>query len=647
MCGIGGLLALKPLPDLAAKLARLSELQRHRGPDDAGFLTWSEGRRADLGRDPNQLAPGRLALVHRRLSIFDLSPLGWQPMLDASGQRAVVFNGEIYNYRELKAELEAEGHRFKSTSDTEVLLAILARDGLAGLSRLVGMYAFAYADFERRRLTLVRDPLGIKPLHYARSQGFFAFASEIKPLLDIGAARRTVDRGALFRFLRHAVTNHGAQTVFADVKELPPGHALEIDFDTPLDGRITPFWQPRPARDVRRISPADAAAELAAILMRTVELHMRADVPCAAALSGGVDSSGIVAMMRRQLGVGTPIDVFSYVADDERLSERRWIDITAKATGARVHEVRLEPEHLAHEIDGLIRQQEQPFTTTSMWAQAHVYRAAHAAGFKIVIDGQGADETLAGYAVFRAARIEGLLRRGGLGEARALLRQIPAGRNTALMLAAGGLLPRRARDLMRRAIGKPIIPGWLDGAWFGEAAVEHLPERGEAHSPLAAALRDAVTGSSLPMLLRYADRNAMMHSVENRVPYLTTELVEFAFSLPDEILISADGTLKRVLRDALRGLVPDPILDRRDKIGFETPEAIWFRTHQSLKDLARETAAMPLPPCFTPEARHGLEALGNGTTPFTPQLWRTLNVIRWAKEFGVSFDEASERDRAA
>jgi asparagine synthase (glutamine-hydrolysing) len=647
MCGIAGLLALRDIPSLAGKLGRLSETLAHRGPDDRGFLSWTEGRAAEAGKQPEGLGAGRIGLVHRRLSIFDLSPLGWQPMGEPGGRQWIVFNGEIYNHLELRADLEAAGERFRSGSDTEVLLRLLARDGAGCLGRLTGMYAFAFVDLDRRLMLLARDPFGIKPLHYAVSPGNFAFASEIEPLLAVGAAGRTVDRDALFRFLRHGVTNYEGSTVFADIRELPPGSTLEVSFDTPSQVRIEPFWRPSTRPAVAGLSAHEAAGQLRELLIRNVELHMRADVPCAAALSGGVDSSAITSLMRRHIGTSGPLDVFTYVADSQRLSERQWAGIVADATGARVHEVHLAPERLAGEIDDLIATQEQPFSTASIWAQAHVYRTAHAAGFKIVLDGQGADEVFAGYAVFRAARLEGLMRRGHLREAFALLESMSPGRGMALAQAAGGLLPQAARDLARHAVGKPVVPGWLDAGWFGRSAVEHSPARGSAHSPLSAALRDAVTGSTLPMLLRFADRNAMAASVENRVPFLTTELADFAFGLPDELLIGSDGTLKKILRDALRGIVPDAILDRRDKIGFETPQGEWFSRHDSVRQLARETSRMPLPPCFTPLIRDELSALGDGRIPFAAHHWRAINVIRWARLFEAGFGDAQRQGAAA
>jgi asparagine synthase (glutamine-hydrolysing) len=638
MCGIAGLLALHPIPELPRKLVQLSQSLAHRGPDDEGFLTWDEGRGPTLVREHRYLAPGRLALVHRRLSIVDLSPSGWQPMADSIGRSFIVFNGEIYNYRELRAELESQGVAFRSTSDTEVLLAILARDGTRGLGRLVGMYAFAYIDFGQRRLLLARDPLGIKPLHYCVRDGQLAFASEIKPLLSIGAARPYVNRAAVFRYLRHAVTNHGGQTVFADIRELEPGCHAEVTLDEPTQLTIRRHWEPPTIERPRRLTAGDAARELRALVERSIELHLRADVPCAAALSGGVDSSGIVSLMRRHLGGKAPLDVFSYVADEDRLSEQRWAKLVAEATGARLHEVRLDPNRLAEEVDELIATQEQPFTTTSMWAQAHVYRAAREAGFKIVLDGQGADEIFAGYGVFRAARLEGLVRRGRIGKAASMLSALPAARAAAVLQTAGNLLPEPARRFARRAIGKPIVPPWLDSAWFGPAAVEHRPQSWKSYSPLSTTLRNAVTGSSLPMLLRYADRNAMAASVENRVPYLTTAIVEFAQQLPDELLIASDGTLKAVLREALRGIVPDAILNRRDKIGFETPESKWFAEHASVRALASETAILPLPPCFRSRLRDELAALGAGNRTFSPHHWRAINVIRWSRRFDIDWE---------
>jgi len=637
MCGIAGIIGTKPISQLADKLTTLSRTLAHRGPDDEGFLTWAEGRGLERGRDAERIGGGQLALVHRRLSIFDLSPSGWQPMLDARARIAIVFNGEIYNHPELRAELEREGERFTSQSDTEVLIAVLKRHWIKGLDRLIGMYAFACLDLDRRAVLIARDPFGIKPLHYTMREGQLAFASEIRPLLEIGAARPVVDRRALFRFLRHAVTNDQGETLFADVAELEPGHLIEVDLQAPMNAPPARFWRPASPRRPRSVSPADAAAELRCLLERSVELHMRADVPVAAALSGGIDSSGIVGLMRQRLGPGPPIAAFTYVADDAQLSELGWAETAATEAGARINEVHLRPDELIDELDTLIGSQEQPFTTTSMWAQSHVCRAVHAAGFKIMLEGQGGDECFAGYPVFRAARLEGLLRHGRLAESLAFLKQLPDGRGFALLQGLAPMLPKTAQGPLRRLVGRNLIPGWLDAGYFAASAAERTRLRPEAHSPLAATLALAVSGDSLPMLLRYGDRNAMAVSVENRVPFLTTDLANFALSLPDAILISPDGTLKHVLREALRGAVPDAVLDRRDKIGFRTPEAQWFGRSSAVRRIAASTAQLPLPPCFHPKVRDAMKAVGEGRAPFAAHVWRAMIVTRWADRFQIDF----------
>lgn len=638
MCGIAGIIANRALSDPATTLRLLSDAQQHRGPDDHGFLLWDRSNAPKLGRDPEKLGAGMIGLVHRRLSIVDLSPSGWQPMTDASGRYALVFNGEIYNYPSLRAELQAQGCEFHSTSDSEVLFKLLIREGASCLNRLTGMFAFAFLDCQTHRLLLARDQFGIKPLHYCSKAGQFSFASEIRPLLAIGAASRQVDRKALFRYLRHAVTNEAGATLFRDIRELPPAHYLELSLDR-LD-EIVPqrYWQP--ARKQRRsLTAAAAADELRALFIESVRLHMTADVPVAATLSGGIDSSSIVCAMRMLQPQASALPLFSYFAGAGEIDEGRWIAQVAQHAGGDVHRVTLNPADLALELDGLIQSQEQPFGTSSMWAQAHVFKAVHDAGYKVVLDGQGADELFAGYPVFRAAKLEALLRRGRWGEALALLAAQPEGRRNLMLMALAPLVPTAFQAPLRRMIGRSLMPDWLVSDWFGPISARPAAKWPGA-TPLQGQLLDATLGSSLPMLLRYADRNAMRVSVENRVPFLTTALADFATSLPDELLIAADGTTKAVLRQAMRGLVPDTILQRRDKIGFVTPEANWFGKDTALANYIRESLTAPLPPCFTPVVRDRLLALANGSISHDPALWRCLNLLRWATLFEVDFESA-------
>jgi asparagine synthase (glutamine-hydrolysing) len=631
MCGIAGLVSAVPIPGIGDRLARLGAGLAHRGPDDAGFMTWRDEAPLAPGRATRDLPPGRVGLVHRRLSIIDLAPTGWQPMCDADGRRALVFNGEIYDYRELRADPALAGHAWRGGSDTEVLAALLARQGLSALQRLTGMFAFAWLDLPARRLVLARDPFGIKPLHYAWRDGVFAFASELTPLLEIGAARRVVDRRALYRYLRHAVTNAGGETLFADIREVPPGHALEVPLDDPGAFRLLPFWTP-PVEGTWRGGAGEAAEALRALFLRSVDLHMRADVPVVATLSGGIDSSGIVAAMRHLSGARDR-PVFTFSAPGAATDERPWAEIMAGKADADLRVVDPPGEELAGELDALIAIQEQPFQTTSIWAQARVFRAVRDAGFKVVLDGQGADELFAGYPVFRAARLRALLRRGRVGAALGLLRASGPGGATLLLQALGQGVPPALRAAARRAVGRPFLPDWLDARYFAGHAVP--PEIEIDAPPLRRDLVEALSLTSLPMLLRYADRNAMAVSLENRTPYLTADLARFALALPDALLIADDGTTKSLLRQALRGLVPDTILDRRDKIGFATPQAEWFARSPALRALVADSVAGAPPPCLAPPAIARLGAIAAGSAAMTAADWRCMNVVRWARMMRV------------
>ena len=286
MCGIAGIVAPRPIHEQPSLLKGLSCGLRHRGPDDCGFLTWAGGP-FSLSRDASTVEVGTVALVHRRLSIVDLSERGWQPMIDATGRYAIVLNGEIYNYPEIRKELEERGVRFRSGTDTEVLLNLLIRTGMDGLRRTTGMFAFAFLDTHRRRLWLARDPFGIKPLFFATRHGAVAFSSELRPLLDLDmASSRAIEPRALFDYLRHAVTDHGELTPVAGIRQLLPAHTIEIDADSGVASPARLYWAPS-AKTRKSITVGAATDELRELFDRSIRLHLRADVAVAATLSGG------------------------------------------------------------------------------------------------------------------------------------------------------------------------------------------------------------------------------------------------------------------------------------------------------------------------------------------------------------------------
>ena len=635
MCGIFGVVeaaGYRVDPTAARDALRLLH---HRGPDDAGVLGWSGDGEFVLHTEASAVAPARCLLVHRRLSILDLSRAGWQPMVSGDGRHAIVFNGEIYNYRELRVELEGLGRRFRSECDTEVLLQGFAEWGPGVLDRLVGMFAFAVLDRIERRIFVARDCFGIKPLYFASSGGRFAFASEIKALLPLPWVGRGVHPPRLFRYLRDGVTDDGGETLFANVRQLPSAHYLWVDVDGGTVSDPVRYWSIDLER--RTEMPLKEAAEvLRELFLDSVRLHLRSDVPVGAALSGGIDSSAIVSAVRT-LYPQQEIHAFSFIAEDPAVCEERWVDVVRDRTGAAVHKVRLTPAELVSDLDRLIALQDEPFATTSMYAQYRVFQLAAEHGVTVMLDGQGADEMLAGYWPFITARVGSLVHAGELRRALALaangarLSHVPG--RALLTTSAGMLLPARARSVLKGAL-RPngSAPAWLNAEWFrtrGAFGTEAAAER--SGDMLRRQLLGAVE-TGLPALLRFEDRNSMAHSIESRVPFLNRAVAEFIFSLPEEYLIGPDGGGKRVFRRAMRGIVPDAILDRRDKIGFATPERAWLTEIAPWVDgVLRSDAARAIPAFDAERARIQWEAVLRGERPFSSSVWRSLNLIRWTE----------------
>lgn len=640
MCGIAGIVSPQN-PDLLRKWLTVPlQSLRHRGPDDHGWLAVTPTSLC-TGREGTLLpADVQAVLMHRRLSILDLSPAGWQPMATLDDRWAIVFNGEIYNYLELREQLSRQGCVFRSQSDTEVLLQALVHWGPAALGRFVGMFALGLLDIHKRTLLLARDFFGIKPLYYAHRGATFAFASEIKPLLHLPFVGRSVHPQRLYEYLCLSRTDHDDGTLLDDIHQLPAAHYLCLSLDHPDQFETIRWWQ-LDLREKLDLSFEEAAGRLRELFLKSVRLHLRSDVPVGAALSGGIDSSAIVNAMRA-IEPKADLHAFSYIADDPALCEERWIDQAAQQAGAIVHKVRPLPGELVDDLDELVATQEEPFGSTSIYAQYRVFRAAQSAGIKVMLDGQGADEMLAGYRPYLSARVASLLARGNLLEVVRLLwraRSLPeTGSLWRLLLHAGRMLvPSRCLGLAERLMGRWLMPSWLNRSWFLERGVQVMPLRAwDSNDFLREQLRRTLTTTSLPMLLRYEDRNSMASSIESRVPFLTPELASFVLRLPEEYLIGRDGTSKNVFRRAMRGLVPDAILDRRDKIGFATPEQRWLTTLRPWveKTLASERA-QAVTALNLPVVRAQWQAVLAGKRGFDSRVWRWVNLIRWVERFDI------------
>lgn len=641
MCGIAGIV-LTPSDRVKAEWLRtLFGHLEHRGPDDSGWLASWRGKVTHGSAIPHDLdLVADAVLLHKRLSILDLTMSGHQPMVTADGRYGIIFNGEIYNYLELRNELETLGRRFRSRSDTEVLLAAFAQWGVQGLPRLVGMFAFALLDLKTRRLWLARDFFGIKPLYYAYWQNGFAFASEIQALLELPGVTREMNAQRLCDYLRSGMTDHGGETLFAKIKQLPAAHYMAVSLDEPREARPVRYWE----IDVTQRTEwsfEDAAARLRELFLESVRLHLRSDVPVGAALSGGIDSSSVV-MAMRHLDRHVDIHTFSYIAEDPTISEERWVDLMTDAARTRAYKVKPSEQELTADLDRLIGVQGEPFISTSMYAQFRVFQRAREAGIKVMLDGQGADELLSGYPNYRLARICSLLRQGGWREAVALAKASNSREAASRLLcrALGRLSPATMQNVLRHIIRSDRMPAWMNASWFLDQGVSRkIPAHFGGKEMLRQELYESVTTTSLPQLLHYEDRNSMAFSIESRVPFLTPALAKFVFALPEGYLLAPNGNTKAIFRQAMRGIVPDAVLNRRDKLGFPTPERDWLLSLRGwVERVLLSPAAQSIGALDIHEVRRQWGEIVEGRRQYDSRVWRWVNLILWTEKFSATFE---------
>lgn len=572
MCGIAGLhhFTAPQRPVDAGVLAAMTRSLAHRGPDGEGL--WS--------------APG-IGLGHRRLSILDLSDAGRQPMTYADGRFVITYNGEIYNFRELREELRPRGHRFRSNSDTEVILAAYAEWGEQALDRLSGIFAFAIWDAARHELLLARDPIGVKPLFYSLHGGTLRFGSEIKAILSDPAVPRDVDDEAIDAFLTFSYTP-APLTGFAAVRQLLPGHCARVDGH---GIHIRRYWEHPYAPVPRNVDFETARREYAALLDRVTKAQMVSDVPVGAFLSGGLDSAAVVRSMKRAgLGEVHALAVgFEHAAFDERAAARR----TAAALGVSLEEQQI-PLFAADLLPSLAAHCEEPTADSSMIPVYLLCKAARRR-FTVAMSGDGADELLAGYETYRATaraatyrRIPGPLRRGLLAPLAALLpiseRKYGLHQVATRFVYGAELGPDRDHAAWRIALSDPLKRRLYAPAFAADAArfdplmryARHIRELPPTRDRLSGLL-SADTRFYLPndMLVK-VDRMSMANGLEVRVPMLDIELVRFCANLPSDFKLHRGRVRKHILRESLRGDVPDEILDR-PKSGFNVPLEAWMR----------------------------------------------------------------------
>ncbi len=597
MCGIVGAVGIGRPIDLAV-LQRMNDLQAHRGPDGEGFLLgWLSAGQFHHSFRPHTTQhdaaiPVTVGLGHRRLAILDLSDRGLQPMTVDQGHEWIVFNGEIYNHRELRAELETLGYRFTTRTDTEVLLQAYRHWGETCLARLDGMFAFAIWDGREGRLFCARDRLGIKPFYYATTAGTFLFASEIKALLAFPGLSPTPDDDAVLGFLVHANCDYGERTLLSSVKALPPAHMLTLHAAT---GSLATrgYWQPLP-RAPNGSGDREKLDGLRTLLIDTICRHLISDVQVGSCLSGGLDSSTVVSLVGKiwrerpeaARALGDTFHTFTACYEDRAFDERDYALAVAGAAGATPHLAFPAPEDFLETFARMAWHLDMPFGELTYYAQWRVMRAAKEAGVKVLLDGQGGDEVFGGYAKFRYAYLASLLRTGQL---RRLLREfgqtLLQGDRYVLDIRNGyRYLPRRLRRLLgvdgllrqavhtdwNRAVSGESTPATRWWRYASQAASDDSPATIMQRMQI-----DDLFVDTLPMLLRMEDRSSMAFSLEARVPLLDHHVVDYGLSLPDDLKIR-NGWSKFAVRRAMQGIVPDLVRMRKTKLGFSVPGQRWL-----------------------------------------------------------------------
>ena len=585
MCGLAGRIGLSDQDIDVAPLAGMMDVVQHRGPNAQGFaFFYLSDRQPQTGVDSQDLnarqwSHVRVAFGHRRLSIIDLSAAANQPMSYADGKYWLVFNGAIYNYIELRSELQAAGLSFRTNSDTEVILAAYQHWGDDCVTHFNGMFAISILDRPKRRVVCFRDRLGIKPFYYSIHDGVLSFGSEIKQLLETGMPRKANPR-RVFDYLIVGSTDHHEETCFDGIKQLLPSQRMVVDLGNgPAKIRTEEYWSPQRSDSVAKLSIEDAAAQIRDLLHDSVRIRMRCDVPLGSCLSGGLDSSTIVSLMSRirsQDNLDFEQHTFTYQPSEQKIDESRFADLITRQVNAERHIKKIDPESLVEELDNFLWHEEEPIGDLTHFARAQVMALAKECGVTVVLDGQGGDELFLGYPRYYVPTFLHYWQDEGLGKALREFRLATRNSNisaTRLVATAFlfGSVRVRTQFFRRRALG------WINRDFLARHSVREVAEAHHLSRDLWEMQRRDMLQIQLPHLLRHEDRDSMASSIEARTPLLDHRLVEFVMSLGPHAKIH-DGWTKYGLRTAMEGILPSEIQWRRDKLGFTVPSSLWMKT---------------------------------------------------------------------
>jgi len=648
MCGIAGIVSLDGVN--IPELHKMSAVLKHRGPDDEGFLLLDTQNKTQYLKGNDTIAqlsalphiqdttystqPTKAALLHRRLSILDLSPAGHQPMSYANGKLQLVFNGEIYNYKELRTELKSSGHTFTSDSDTEVILAAYQQWGKACVNKFAGMWAIALLDVEKQELFLSRDRFGIKPLYYASTQNKFAFASEIKALLTLNFVEPQANMTSVFEYVCFGATADPSANLFQQIKPLPPAHNLVLNLNT-LQADTSCYYNLE--KNIQAYTlPAENNLQktFEELLDHSISIHLRADVPVGSTLSGGLDSSTLVAMAARKMQ-GNTFKTFTAAYHEKDIDES---DYARKAIASQQnidgHFTYPNASTYWQDIDKLIWHQDLPINSTSMFAQWEVMKLAKQQNTKVLLDGQGADEILGGYYNFAGLYLIEKLKHGNipafLSEKKELKSKFAPNINNALGRAAYYYMPEFIQRNIRAK--KRLGMGFVAPSYQQQLNNIDVPARGGRTFKQQSLLS---TQFGLQDLLRYEDRNSMAFSIESRVPFLDHRLVEFSIALNNDWKIK-NGWTKYILRKTAEPLLDKEVVWRKYKMGFLTPQKLWKL--QSKKELDTFVNEVKMPSFLNKDYLLKLNNADINDSSHLSEFWKIVSFLKWAEIFNVRFN---------
>lgn len=617
MCGISIAINKKnnSVPELIIK--PMNDIINHRGPDDEGFY---------YGEN--------FAFGHRRLSILDLSSAGHQPF--NWKHLWITYNGEVYNYVELREELKQLGHHFKTTSDTEVIMAAYEQWGVDAFAKFNGMWSLAVFDSNKNEIVFCRDHFGIKPLFYTQTNSYFLAGSEIKQFTTVNEFEPILNNKSAVNFLAKGLLNFSEQTFFKDVYELPAGHYLQYNLKTHQTKKVK-WYDIKDAVQHTNLSEEETIKQFRTLFTNSVKVRMRSDVTVGSCLSGGIDSSAIVSTVAADKLANESFATITSCFDDKKYDEQKFSDLVTNATGFKAVKVFPNLNDLwdKNHLDKIIFHQDQPAYTGSCYSEFNVFKTARENKMIVMLDGQGSDEYLCGYGEFYIARLNYLFRNLQWLSAFRLMKQKAVHRNHGLgaeiKLYYKSAILYPMIGAVKKLLGKKEHE-YFNSSWQQLADKELVSFKSSNIKDLSI---DEIKYFSIPYQLHSEDRNSMMFSIESRLPFLCPRLVEYSIGLNDKYKIKNAYT-KYVLRQAVPEM-PEAIRERKDKMGFVSPDASWMlqnkeRVRKELEEAVNKFSI------FNNKILDSFDKFVNGQSGYHPIFFRVLSFNRFCTIFKVKVD---------